>query len=91
MATGRNVTVTCKAYITPPKESVTVVWRLNDWIINPTYSSRWISKIIQSNNLERWQFRLTVISIETSDSGKKKYHFLFYSRYLSIKGASSTR
>ncbi|CAG2228318.1 DSCAM [Mytilus edulis] len=69
MAAGRNVTVTCKAYITPPKDSVSVVWRLNDSMINPTYSSRWIPKIIQSNNLERWQFRLTVINIETSDSG----------------------
>ncbi|VDI07820.1 Hypothetical predicted protein [Mytilus galloprovincialis] len=69
MATGRNVTVTCKAYISPPKDSVFVVWMLNDAIINPTYSSRWISKIIQSNNFERWEFRLTVINIETSDSG----------------------
>ncbi|CAC5386726.1 unnamed protein product [Mytilus coruscus] len=67
MVNGRNMTVSCKAYVWPTAYPF-ITWKLNNSIINPTDSTRWMTEYLPTNNSERWQFRLTVMNMKTSDS-----------------------
>lgn len=71
-ALRESIVVICKAYVMYPEGTVFATWKLNNSVINPTSTSKWIPETFTSNpeNLERMQFRLTVIDPEPSDSGK---------------------
>ncbi|XP_052088676.1 adhesion G protein-coupled receptor L3-like [Mytilus californianus] len=70
MINGRSVTVICEAYVMYAEGTVFATWKLNNSVINPTNISRWKTETIPSNlNNERMQFRLIVLSLQTSDSG----------------------
>ncbi|XP_076077316.1 hemicentin-1-like [Mytilus galloprovincialis] len=70
MINGRSVTVMCEAYVLYAEGTIFATWKLNNSVINPTNTSRWKTETISSNpNNKRMQFRLIVLSLQTSDSG----------------------